>query len=118
MVFEYDKIRRAELRRNLWTNATRTGAIRALDTTSRLLNFPAYAASTPYPAGYVVTYGNLTWVSLIDANLSNTPGTAATSGQLPWDTYYGPVACNAWNDTIQNTVTTNNTSYHIGEIAY
>src|SRR5260370_28505384 len=118
MIFEYDKLRRAELRRNLWVFATRTGAIRALDTTSRLLNFPAYAAGTTYPAGYVVTYGNLTWISLIDANLGNTPGTAATSGQLPWDNYYGTPVANAWNDSIQNTATTNNISYHVGEIAY
>src|SRR5260370_22063748 len=112
MVFEYDKIRRAELRRNLWTNATRTGAIRALDTTSRLLNFPAYAAGTTYPAGYVATYGNLTRVSLIHAHLSNTPGTAAPSRQLPCDNYDGPVPCNPCNGTLQTTVTTTYPSHH------
>lgn len=114
----YDRVRRAELRRNLWVTATRTVSLRALDAASCLLNFEAWASGTTYGANYVVTYGNQTWVSLVDGNLGNVPGTAVTSGALPWDRYFGPRAANPWNDTLQNLSTSNNISYHVGEIAY
>jgi hypothetical protein len=114
----YDKVRRAELRRNLWIFATRTVALRALDTTSQVLTFGAYAAGTTYPAGYIVSYNNTLWISKVNANLGNTPGSPVSSGQQPWDLYFGPLIINTWNDSIQNTSTTNNLSYHIGELAY
>lgn len=117
--FIYDKVRRAELRRNLWVFATRRVALRALDTTSSLLTFEAYSSGKTYPAGYIVTSGNQTWVSLIGGNLGNTPGTPAAAGYLPWDIYFGPVVANAWNDTFENSnVATSNTSYHMGELVY
>jgi hypothetical protein len=114
----YDKVRRAELRRNLWIFATRTVALRAIDTQSQVVTFGAWSASTTYGAGYVVRYNNTLWVSQINANVGNTPGTPATFGQLPWDLYFGPLVINAWNDSTQNTSTTNNISYHIGELVY
>ena len=116
----YDGVRLAELQRNLWAFATRKVFLRALDTTSQFLTFEAWSAtytyvdgSTGYPSGYVVTYNGTTWVSKINAN-TDIPGRVDPS----WDTYFGVTVANAWNDSIQNTSTTNNTSYHIGEIAY
>ena len=123
--FAYDKRRQYELRRNLWVAATRTTVLRALDTTTQLLSFGtwnnAYTyvdGSTGYPAGYVVmdTTGQL-WVSLVNANTS-TPGVLPATGPLLWDSYFGTLTANVWNDSIQNTVTTNNTSYSVGEIVY
>lgn len=119
LYFTYDKVRRAELRRNLWVFATRRVALRALDTTSSLLTFEAWASGTTYPGGYIVTYGGLMWVSLVNGNVGQTPGVAPLSGPLPWDVYFGPLVCNAWDDAVQNPdPTSNNTSYHAGEIAY
>ncbi len=114
----YDKVRKAELRRNLWTFATRTACLRALDTTSRFLTFEAYAAGTTYAANYVVSYLNMNWVSNYPGNVGNTPGTDITSGQQAWSPYFGPQTANAWNDTIENTDTTNNLSYRLGEPVY
>ncbi len=114
----YDRVRRAELRRSLWVTATRTVALRALDAASSFLTFEAYAAGTTYAAGYVVTSGNMTWVSGVDGNVGNTPGLPVASGAQPWAIYFGPRACNPWNDTLQNLSTSNNISYHVGEMVY
>ena len=123
--FAYDKRRQYELRRNLWVAATRTTVLRALDTTTQLLGFGTWSntytyvdGTIGYPAGYVVqdTTGQL-WVSLVNLNTS-TPGVLPATGPLLWDSYFGTLTANTWNDSIQNTVTTNNTSYAVGEIVY
>lgn len=122
----YDRIRDAELARNLWTFATRDVALRALDTTSVVVSFETWSSTytyidgtSGYPAGYVVkdAAGNL-WVSLVNGN-TTTPGAFGTAGAaLTWESYFGNRAANVWNDSIQNTITTNNTSYHLGELVY
>ena len=123
--FAYDKRRQYELRRNLWVAATRTTVLRALDTTTQLLDFGTWSnaytyvdGSTGYPAGYVVmdTTGQL-WVSLVNGNTS-APGVLPATGPLLWDSYFGSLVTNVWNDSIQNVTTTNNASYDIGEIVY
>ena len=126
----YHKVRAAELRRNLWAFATRYCALRALDTTSQLINFAAWSAtytyvdsSTGYPLGYVVKYdagqGSQLYVSLANGNTA-TPGTPPTAGSSQlWEMYFGNLVCNAWNDTNENTTsTTTNLSYSMGELAY
>jgi hypothetical protein len=118
IAFHYNKLRKAELRRSIWTFATRTIALRALDTTSQLLTFEAYAAGTTYPHNYVVQYNNLLWISLIDGNVGNTPGAAVTFGQTPWDIFFGSPVANAWNDSLQNPVSSTNIAYHVGEMVY
>ena len=126
--FAYDKTRLSELRRNLWVFATRKVALRALDTTSTFLDFIAGSpwqtgytyvdGTTGYPAGSVVGYLGQIWVSLVNANTA-TPGILPAAGEaLAWDSYFGSLVANAWNDSIQNTDTTNNTSYHAGELVY
>lgn len=126
MAFSYDKVRQAELRRNLWVFATRKVAMRALDTTSQLLTFEAWSSaytyvdgSTGYPAGYIVRdSAGFLWVSLAGANTSS-PGAPTPGFAAKWDSYFGNLIANAWNDSVQNSSsTTNNTSYHLGEISY
>lgn len=114
----YDDLRRSELERNLWTFATRTTALRALDTTSQFVTFENWVAGTTYGVNYVVAYNNLLWVSQVPGNLGNTPGTPAAFGLQPWAVYFGPRTANVWNDSLQNTTTSNNTSYHLGELVW
>ncbi len=118
MVFSYDKVRQAELRRNLWQFATRQTALRALDTASRLVSFPAFSSATIYAGGQIVTSGGLTWISLVDGNVGNLPGLAAVSGPLVWDVYFGPTSADPWNFFNTENSFSNNESYHLGELAY
>src|SRR5450631_4278994 len=51
----YDKLRRAELRRNTWRFATRRVILRPIDTNTMLLSPAMWSASTTYFVGSVVT---------------------------------------------------------------
>jgi len=93
--FAYDKARRAELRRFVWTFATRRAIIRPVSSTIKALTFPAYSAATTYAAGDVVSYGNLLYTSLSGSNLANTPGVGGFSPT--WELYYGPLEAEAYS---------------------
>jgi hypothetical protein len=58
--FLYDKIRQAELERNIWRFSTRRAALRAVTATTKLLTFGTYAGGTTYAAGDVVKYTDTT----------------------------------------------------------
>jgi hypothetical protein len=108
----YDKMRRYELRRNVWRFATRRVALRALSNGTSLLVPASYAAGTTYAAGAIVQYpasSGSYWISTRGANLGVTPGTVPTSGVLAWEGYYGPL-------TVEPFVS--DTSYHAGELVY
>lgn len=114
----YDKLRVAELRRNVWTFACRRTRLWPISTTTLQFLPPAYATGTTYQVGDIVTSGGTTWVSKQAANLGNTPG-ADISGLLWWDVYFGALMAQYWNLPI-NPPTANsvNTSYDAGEIVY
>src|SRR5260221_527018 len=59
----YDKLRRAELRRNLWTCAIRPTILRAIDTNTLLLSPALWVSATTYFANSIVAdqSGNL-WI--------------------------------------------------------
>lgn len=103
--FAYDKVRRAELRRNTWRFAVRKTVLRAIDTTTMLLVAPAYDAAKTYLPGAVVkdTNGQL-WVSNQSGNINNTPGDTDV-----WDMYFGPLTVSLYSDE---------TSYSSGELVY
>src|SRR5271166_1483588 len=110
----YDKIRVAELRSRVWRYATRKAALRALTSTSVLLNVTAltWAVGTTYQLGDIVfdptaNTGNgsgAAYISLLVSNTGNTPNTSPTW----WAPYFGPVT----GDTYSTTV-----SYYAGELA-
>lgn len=83
--FAYDKVRVAELQRNLWTFATRTTTIRANDTDARLVSFPAWDSGTIYSAGRIVTADGETWQTRL-ASTAQQPGATGS----PWEIYFGP----------------------------
>lgn len=105
--FAYDKLRRAELRRNLWTFAIRKAALRPLDTTSRKLVPAVWSSTTTYYSGSIVEYpggSGAWWVTTINENLNHTPGV-----DLTWDAYYGPIVALPFDST---------TAYYAGELVY
>lgn len=118
----YDKLRRAELRRNCWRFAARRAWLWPLDTTSLFLVPAAWASGTTYNRGDMVAYGNLYWVSRIASNAGNTPaGTNNASGSgadgLAWDTYFGSLNVEMWN-VLGGNVETTNLGYATGDLVY
>ena len=98
ITFAYDKLRRAELRRNIWTFAIKKAVLRPATVTTQLLAPQLWSPSTTYMLGTIVVDANgILWFSTIPDNLNNPP--ASTSA---WEEYFGPLAVDIFNP-IQNT---------------
>lgn len=99
--FAYDKARRAELRRFVWTFATRRAPLRPVTDTTVNLTFPAYASGTTYAGGDIVTYNDplaasqLIYTSTGASNLGNTPGLGTTY----WESYFGSVQADTYSNS-------------------
>src|SRR5258706_426556 len=105
--FAYDKLRRAELRRNVWQFAIRKAAIRPIDTTTMFLKPVLWASTTTYGLGAIVSDSSkYLWQSRAQDNLNNTPGNS-----LQWEAYAGPL-------TVQPYDMTGKTGYFAGELVY
>lgn len=103
--FAYDKVRRAELRRNCWAFSTRRTAIRPVDTNTMLLNPPVWQSTTTYGVGQIVADSDsLLWVSSVPNNSNNIPNASNT-----WAAYFGPLTVSLF-DSAQ--------SYFAGELVY
>lgn len=105
--FVYDKLRRAELRRNYWEFAIRYVILRPVDTTFRLLSPSLWMSSAQYTVGDLVTdaMGGV-WISHAPENLNRDPGNDAA-----WEMYFGPMAVPLWDVSGQ-------TAYYAGEVVY
>jgi hypothetical protein len=106
--FVYDKVRRAELRRNTWRFATRRQILRPIDTNTMQLAPALWSAGSTYFFGSVVadSSGNL-WTSRLPSNLGNQPGIVWTA----WEPYYGPMTVTLYDGT-------GDTTYSVGEVVY
>lgn len=103
----YDKVRRAEMRRNSWRFTIRNVALRPIDTTVMELVPPTYSASATYLRGAVVKDANgQLWLSKIFDNVNNTPG---ANGLDAWDMYFGPMSISKYDST---------QTYFSGELVY
>lgn len=116
----YDKVRRAELRRNCWRFSTRRVALRPLTTTSLILNAQPWNSLQVYTPGSMVMDANSQlWESTLAENVGNIPGSSAA-----WVPYFGPMAVDVWNNpNLFTTGTTSplqppNTAYFAGELVY
>lgn len=107
MSFVYDKLRREELRRNVWGFAIRNAVLRPLDTTTFLLAPAQWNAGTQYLPGSVVADANgQLWISNQANNINNPPGLSNV-----WDGYFGSMTADAFD-------TTGATAYYSGDIVY
>lgn len=104
--FTYDKLRRAELRRNVWKFAIRKCPMRALETTTMLLDPVEWDAAAVYTLGSIIKDENgFFWRSMIPENLNNDPLTSAGA----WEAYFGPAVVHEYDDS---------QSYLAGELVY
>jgi hypothetical protein len=102
----YDKLRIAELRRNVWRFAIRKTAIRAIDTTTMVLVPASFDATKTYPQGSIVASGNLVYIALQAVPANTTPG---APNEVYWAVYFGPMTVTPYDSTI---------SYYSGELVY
>lgn len=109
--FAYGKLKRAELRRNIWRFATRRVALRPIDTNTLLLAPALWVASTTYFVGSIVSdSANNLWISQIPNNLGNPPTNASgTVLSNLWVPYFGPMTVMLYDSS---------TGYSSGELVY
>jgi hypothetical protein len=103
--FVYDKLREAELNRNVWRFATRKAVLRPVDTNTMLLSPSLWVSTTTYFVGSLVTdqVGNI-WQSRIPNNLGNDP-----LNSTAWEPYFGPLSAMLYDSS---------QSYFAGEVVY
>jgi hypothetical protein len=105
--FVYDKVRRAELRRNVWRFSIKHAALRPIQTGTMHVRAPLWAPSTTYGFGAIVAdSGGVLWQSLAQDNLNNQLG-----GSPVWDAYTGPLTVSPFDNT-------GGTGYFSGEMVY
>lgn len=101
----YDKVRRAELRRNDWRFSIRKCILRPIDTTTYLLQASLWNAGMQYlPGSVVVDLNGQLWSSTEANNLGNQPGLSDT-----WESYFGPMTVDVYDSTV---------SYWAGDLVY
>lgn len=110
--FCYDKLREAELRRNVWTFAVRKVALRPVDNTTRVIVPPAWSNVTTYPQGFVVSNGGAVWESTAAGNIGQTPGQDASA----WELYSGPKTVRPFLLSGANPFWTSTLQYQIGNL--
>lgn len=108
--FCYDKLREAELRRNVWVFSIRKAALRPLDTNTMKLHPAAWVIGTSYAAGAVVSFAGLLWESQIAANVGNQPNLDTT----PWELYAGPLSIRLF--TLNSGASASDVAYYSGEL--
>lgn len=102
----YDACRESELRRNLWTFATKRDVLRPVDLATQLWTPPAYAAGTTYALGEITTdTAGEWWQSKVGSNVGN----AQTQGSAYWAHYAGSDAPTLYDTLLE-------TQYFAGEL--
>lgn len=105
--FAYGKLRRAELRRNVWVFATRRAVMRPVDTTTMRVAPSIYNPGGSYLPGHIVRLGQEQLYSAAKpVGLGITPDSVAFD---PWAQYSGPLWATPWDV---------GTTYFAGEMVY
>lgn len=100
--FAYDKMRRAELRRSVWTFATRRCVLRQRTGTMSRLTFATFSPTTTYAAGDIVADANgYLWIATAGGTGVYPPSySAAVFTYNPmWQAYFGPAYVDVWGST-------------------
>lgn len=118
----YDKLRRAELQRNVWRFSIRETALRAVNNVvgapfagaptplgapTMLLVPAAYNGAKTYLTGSVVAYGGQFWTATANVPLAQQPDTSPAY----WDVYFGSLVAVPYD-------TSGTTTYFAGEPVY
>lgn len=98
--FAIDKVRQADLRRSVWTFATRRAILRPIIAATQSVFFLLYNAATTYAVGDIVKDSSgFPWISMVAGNVGNTPGAGGLNS--PWVAYFGPMVATRWDATTQ-----------------
>lgn len=101
----YDKLRVAELRRQLWRYSIRRAVLRAIGVNTMILKPAMWSSSTLYfPGAIVSTEDGMLWFSTQPNNQGNAPAATAS-----WDGYFGTVTCDLFSSA---------EGYQAGDIVY
>lgn len=101
----YDKLRPAELRRNVWIFSKRKVILRPISPTTMLLDPREWASSLAYPVGAIVKDVNgYLWTSRDALNQGDEPGQSES-----WDQYFGTLTVELYDA---------DTTYFAGELVY
>lgn len=137
----YDGLRRAELRRALWTFSVKKAVLYPINTpvtgapigsttqtngglggtsATLLYNAAAWSATKSYPFGWIVSHNGGTWVCVGDESLNAEPG---ASGVTDWTTFFGSLCVNEWQNPatigLPNTgVGVQFAGYFVGDLVY
>lgn len=106
----YDKLRVAELRRNVWRFAIRKVALRAVDTDTMFLVPAAWSSTAVYPQGSIVSYSNRFYFADQYVPVNTAPGSA---NETYWTVYFGPQTVTPWDSDLTSPL-----SYYAGELVY
>ena len=107
VAFVYDKLRRAELRRNVWRYAKRWVALRPVDTNTMGFTAVAFDATKTYLRGSLVTDNGSLYFCNTDTPVAQTP----SDHPEYWTLYFGPLTASLRDAT-------NTAGYYAGEIVY
>lgn len=102
----YDKLRIAELRRNVWGFSIRKTALRAVDTSTMFLVPAAWSSSAVYPQGSIVSYSNTFFFASQYVSANVAPG---APNEAYWTVYFGPQTVTPYDS---------DASYYAGELVY
>ena len=101
--FNYDKLRKAELRRNVWTFATRRTMIRPYNSTCLQFVPEVYNAAKTYIPGSIVSYANQVYEATQAVPLATPPDVNSTSSVNPytasayWQIWFGSPMVSQWS---------------------
>lgn len=114
----YDKLRKAELRRNVWEFSIKKTALRPvgqgyLSTAAAPIQLgpsmifapAAWSATYSYAPGEMVAFGNQIWVAK-NNSVNSQPG---SFNDADWDTYFGSLLAQPYDNTV---------GYYSGELVY
>lgn len=105
--FRYDKVRQAELRRNVWRFSIRTALLRPVSATSALVTPQAWDAAKTYVKGSVATFNGIVYQARRDVALNLEPDLNPTM----WDQFYGSPMATLWDANAAS-------GYSTGEMVY
>ncbi len=96
MAFVYDKLKRAELRRNRWVFATKKAVLWPLGDGALRISPPQWSATVTYSPGAIVADANQCWfISVLGQNLNQNP----TGNNEAWENYFGTRVATLHNTT-------------------
>jgi hypothetical protein len=102
-----DKMRQAELRRNIWRFSVRKAPLRTIDVNTMFAVWATYNPAKTYVAGSIVDGADARpYVARGQVPLATPPG---YPNELFWDLYFGPVTAEPWDHTV---------GYFAGELVY